>query len=338
MFRVPFALLLASLFFIPHGSLHAQGMHSRGGAGGVIDIRVRYANGSGGPRGIHVRLEAAEGGPAGDCITVDGGRCQFNVDARGVYMVLLKEHGFKDQSVRVELVGNSHGFASLDLVPVPGEQTEDNSDTSVAQGPKSVSVLDLSVPENARQEFQKGEDMLKEEKWADGISHLHKALKLYEPFPQAYQLLGSAYVQQQDWTNAKDALEKSIQLDSNSAPAQTELGAVFNQLKDYPQAEKALTRALTITPDAATAHYEITKTYLAEQKWQDAEAHAAKAEAAMPTLAPVHVLMGNILLHKGDAPGALREFQEYLRLAPDGPMAGSARDVSEKIKRAIAKN
>jgi hypothetical protein len=45
--------------------------------------------------------------------------------------------------------------------------------------------------------------------------------------------------------------------------------------------------------------------------------------------------MGNILLKKRDAEGALREFQEYLRLDPNGPMAAAVRDVVAKIQKAL---
>jgi hypothetical protein len=55
-----------------------------------------------------------------------------------------------------------------------------------------------------------------------------------------------------------------------------------------------------------------------------------------PDFAPAHILMGNILLHKHDPAGALREYQEYLRLAPQGPMAEQTHEVVVKIEKALA--
>jgi hypothetical protein len=42
--------------------------------------------------------------------------------------------------------------------------------------------------------------------------------------------------------------------------------------------------------------------------------------------------MGNILLRKRDADGALLQFQEYLRLAPNGAMAEPTRQMVSKLE------
>jgi hypothetical protein len=44
--------------------------------------------------------------------------------------------------------------------------------------------------------------------------------------------------------------------------------------------------------------------------------------------------LGNIALRKDDAAGALKEFQEYLRLDPTGPMAQGAKAMVTKIQDA----
>ena len=54
-----------------------------------------------------------------------------------------------------------------------------------------------------------------------------------------------------------------------------------------------------------------------------------------PTMATVHVLLGNIALRKQDTPGALKEFQEYLKLDPNSPMAEGTRTMVKKIEKAL---
>lgn len=325
-----FILPLSACLAIP-SSLQAQ--RSAGGrpAGGVIDVQVRYANGAPGPRGIHIRLEAAEGGPAGDCETVEGGKCQFNLASSGVYMVRMSERGFKEVIVRVELIGMSRGYASLELKPVPGDVPPE---APKQEGEDMVSVLDLSIPESARQEFEKGQGALQENKLDDGIAHLRKAIKLYDAFPQAYTLLGTAYLGQKEWKKAEVAFRKASDLDPKFPDAYFELGAVFNQTKEYPQAETVLLKGLELKPEAAGGHYELAKTYWALGRWQDAAPHARKAVAGMPDLAPAHALLGNVMLRESNAQGALHEYQEYLRLDPDGPMAPGVRQMIEKIQKA----
>ena len=327
-----FILLLFTCLAVP-SSLHAQKTGGGGRpSGGVIEVQVRYPNGAPGPRGIHVRLEAAEGGPAGDCVTVDGGKCQFSLASSGVYMVRMSERGFKEVIVRVELIGMSRGYATLELKPNPGEAPPE---TPKQESGDTVSLLDLSIPENARQEFEKGQGALKENKLDDGVAHLRKAIKLYNAFPQAYTLLGTAYLGQGNWKDAQVALRKANELDPKLPDAYLEFGAVFNQTKEYPQAETALLKGLELNPEAAGGHYELAKTYWALGRWQDAAPHARKAVAGMPDLAPAHALLGNVLLRESNAQGALHEYQEYLRLDPNGSMAPGVRQMIEKIQKAL---
>src|SRR5258708_13698824 len=194
--------------------LNAQRGSSRGGpSGGVIDVQVRYANGAPGPSGIHVRLESPEAGSAGDCQTVEGGKCQFNLASSGVYRVRMSERGYREVIVRVELIVMSRGYASLELHPIPGEAPAKSAKEPVGD---SVSVVDASVPPNAREEYDKAQSALVDNKTEAAIAHLQKAVKLYKPFPSAYTLLGRAYLTQKNWKEAEAALQKPISLDAAS--------------------------------------------------------------------------------------------------------------------------
>ncbi len=298
-----------------------------------IDVQVRNPDGTPAPRGIHVTLEWAEGGVVGDCQTATGGRCQFIPPSPGTFLVRINQTGYKEVTARLDLTGIQKGFASLDLKPIPGETPpappkEDQRNV--------VSLADLGVPDNARREFDKGQDALKKNNLDSGISHFRKAIQLHESFPQAYTMLGTAYLQRNSLEDAQTALQKAIQLDPKSGASYLELGAAYNQMKNYPEAEKALTHGLELNRDAAGGHYELAKTYWAMGRWQDAEPHALKAVELQPELAPAYVLLGNIMLRKRDAQFALKYFQEYLHRAPGGPLAEPTRQMVDKIEKALA--
>src|SRR5204863_5371847 len=234
--------LAALLFFcplLPAPAWAQRGAASSGRSAGAaeINVQVRNPNGTAAPRGIHVRLESEEGGAADDCVTETAGKCRFLPNSSGMYVVRLNQVSYQEVSVHVNLVDSLRGYVTLDLKP---DHPEAPSDSPAGVIGDSVSARELSIPENARLEFEKGQRAMKENKLDAGISHLLKAIKLYDAFPLAYTLLGTAYLEEQNWKDAETALQKSISFDSRSADAYLALGAVFNQTKSYPQAETAL--------------------------------------------------------------------------------------------------
>jgi hypothetical protein len=299
-----------------------------------IDVQTRMANGHPGPRGVHVVLDSAEGGSEGDCQTREGGKCEFRPTSAGVYIVRLQQPGYESVSARVELTSITRQMVTLELKPIDGGPQPAANE---AGSPGVVSAAEASLPPKAHAELLKGRQAIDEKKMDEAIEHLKKSIFAYNAYPQSHLLLGSAYLEEKNWKGAEASLEKAIELDPKLSDAYLELGAVYNQTKEYPKAETVLNKGLELSPDAGGGHYELAKTYWAMGRWQDAAPHAKTAVTSMPSLAPPHVLLGNILLKQRDLNGALHEYQDYLRLDPDGSMASGTREIVEKIKKALEK-
>jgi Tfp pilus assembly protein PilF len=304
-------------------------------SGGIIDVQVRFLDGRPAPRGIHVRLESAEGGAEADLDTIEGGKCQFRQSTSGVFIVRIAEGNYKEVSARVELIVNPMAYVTLDLIPLKKEPIPEVS-VPAAAAADSVSVKDLAIPVPARQEFNKGEEALRAKNADESVKHFQKAIKLYDQYPQAYRMLGDALVEKRQLPEAEAALKKSIELQPDLAPAYFDLGALRNQTKNYSGAEEALKKGLDLTPDATVGKYELAKTYWAMGRWQDAAPLASNTVKELPDLAAAHVLLANIRLKLRDAPGALHEYQEYLRIEPQGSMAPQVRDMVDKLQKALA--
>lgn len=326
-------LLFVTVLAFPRFAFGQRSSSSRVGL--EINVQVRTAAGKPAPAGTHVGLELAEGGPVEECQTEPDGRCHFIPPSPGSYLVRLKQPGYKEQFSRVDLISTSKGYVSLTLQPIPGAKEPDAPKDAAGGG--AVSAADLAVPDNAKKEFEAAQKALDAKDFDSGIAHLKKATDLYPNFPQAYATMGAAYLEQKKYKEAQGALEKAVQLDPKAAGAYIELGATLNQLKDYPGAVTALTKGLDLNADVPAGNYELAKAYMAEQQWQNAEPVLRKVIAAQPDMAGAHVMLGNVLLKKGDGPGALNEFQTYLKLDPNGPMAAGVRDVIPKIQAALAK-
>ena len=326
---------VALLVFLGSPSrMWSQRNRSRSFVNSRIFVQVRRANGALAPQGILVKLEAEDGGVVAQDQTDASGKVTFLPPQPGIFMVVVSEPGYREVQRRVDLTISVTSAVNIELIPLPSRQGL--TETPQAAG-DTVSVSSLGIPDGARKEFEAARKLLNENHdIAACIVHLQKAIELDDTFPQAYLMLGMAYLQTQKWKDAQRALEKAVQLNPQSGEGYLALGASLSQQKDYAAAEKALIRGLELNPNAPEGDYELAKTYWALGRWQEAEPHAVKAAAMQPNLPAVHVLMGNILLRKRDNQGALKEFEEYLRLEPNGSMAPAVRGVVDKIQKALA--
>ena len=103
----------------------------------------------------------------------------------------------------------------------------------------------------------------------------------------------------------------------------------------YAEAETALAHGLELEPNSPDGHYHIAEAYWNLGRFDDSEPHARKALALKPDMAPAHVLLGNSMLRKRDAPGALKEFKEYLRLAPQGEFAPATKAAVDRLEKGL---
>lgn len=298
-----------------------------------ITVYVRAANNSAVGPGVNVRLDASPGGFIDEQRTDSSGKVTFIPKALTTYVVIIHERGFKEVVKPVDLSLTPSAAVSVQLIPLPGQPTELPTRNSEPGG--LVSAHELGVPEAAKREFDAGQKLLQESHNASkSIGHFRKAVQIDDHFSQAYVLLGLAYLQEKNLKDSQAALQKGVQLDPQSAAGFITLGACLNQQKDYPGAEKALTRGLELESESPEGQYELARTYWATRRWQAAEPHALKAESLQPKLPGVHVVLGNIYLQKRDNTAALKEFNEYLRLEPQGPMSEGVRTMIAKLEKA----
>ena len=298
-----------------------------------ITVYVRAANNSAVGPGINVKLEASPGGLIDEQNTDSSGKVTFIPKALTTYVIIIHEQGFKEVVKPVDLSLTPSAAVSVQLIPLPGQPAVTPARTPEPGG--LVSAHELAVPEAAMKEFQAGQKLLQESHDASkSIGHFRKAVKIDDHFSQAYVLLGLAYLQEKNLKDSQAALQKGVELDPQSAAGFITLGACLNQQKEYPEAEKALMRGLELQNESPEGQYELARTYWATHRWQEAEPHALKAESVQPKLPGVHVLLGNIYLQKRDNTAALKEFNEYLRLEPQGPMSEGVRTMIAKLEKA----
>src|ERR1700756_5726772 len=282
---------------------------------------------------VVVMVDAEDSGYAGQSETDASGRFEIQGLGPSSYRVSVRLPGYVPMVQHVSLTTNPMSYLSFELRPIPGHEAP----LLAPEGPDAVLNVRLAaVPEKARKEFTKAHELWQQGKDPqDGIEHLNKAIRVYPRFADAYVMLATLYMQQSKAREANSALDHAIEIDPKLPEARFTLGSLQNSQKDYAAAEKTLSEGLRLDERSPQGHYELAKTYWAMGRWQDAEPHALRTVTLQPGMAPVHVLLGNIALRKHDARRALREFQEYLRLDPKGPMAEGTEAIVKRIQDAL---
>jgi len=324
--RIRNALLLAAVICLisPAASPQNPNFHA------FVHGTVRDAVTHNALNNVVVMVEAATSGYAGQVQTDSSGNFRIEGLIADVYVVHIRVPGYEEMAQRVDLTVTSSNYLNFELRRKPG-----NAAPSLPpEGPRTgVDARLANIPEKARKEF-----FAAREAWQKGqdpevcVKHLQKATKIYPQFGEAYVLWASVEIGRNQPLEAEKMLQHAIEIDPKLPEAWFTLGMLQNREKNYADAEKNLLRGLQLDQRSAQGQYELAKTYWALGRWQNAEPYAINAAAAKPPIAAAHVLLGNIALRKNDLSAALKEFQEYLQLDPNGPMADGSRTMIKKLQ------
>lgn len=251
------------------------------------------------------------------------GKFEFDGLVPSRYRLTIEGQNFRPYSSNIDISMSHMSNELITLQPLK----------EAAPAPVPAKSGDETIPADAQKEFDAGQKALNDQKDPDGaMQHFRKATQLYGKYPEAYLMIGLLSLDQRKLDDAQAALQKSTELSPHLAQGFLALGAVYNQEKKFDDAQKALTRGLELKPDDAQGESDLARTYLSMGKWQDAEPHAQKSISLNPELPLPHIFLGNIALKKQDSQTALKEFKEYLRLDPQGPMAGAVQQMVAKLE------
>ena len=298
---------------------------------GFIRGQVRFDNGQPADHVI-IRLRSDMLAFQTETQTDIQGKFDFDGLPLTTFHLTIEGQGFRTYESHIDISMSKMAYEQITLQL----DKEPEAKAVPAEGPAgSLNARIAQIPPKARKEFDAGKQRMQAQDAIGSAQHFQKAIALYPQYAEAYQLLGVVHLEGGKFQEAEPELEKSVEIEPNMSTAHFALGVCRNLMAKYPEAETALLRGLELDPEAADGHYELAKTYWVLGRWQDSEPHAQKAVALKPNDGPPHVLLGDIALRKRDPQGALKEYQEYLRLEPKGPMAEGTRAMVDKIEQAL---
>jgi tetratricopeptide (TPR) repeat protein len=298
-----------------------------------IQGQVRYADGNG--PAFNVPVECAGSNCSGYQYTDRNGKFRWAFsggagDGTGQYTITVSVPGYLTESRSVTILDklqSEYMFFTL---------RRDPKATGAADGPPAV--VNAGAPVAARNAFEEGSKALDAGKTEESITHLEKAVSLYPNYLEAHLLLGTAYMNSKQWDKADASLRRALKINSKSPEVYFALGELYRQQKKYTEAVKEAQEGLKLDDKSWQGHLTLGRIYADQGDIAKAGPEVGKALQAKPDLAEGHLLAGNLFLKARQAENALTEFQEYLRLEPNGKYAASAKDWVEKIKKALAES
>lgn len=154
-----------------------------------------------------------------------------------------------------------------------------------------------------------------------------------------YVRIGDAYLKKNDAAAAEKAYLSAIEV--NGAPKDTAdaygaLATLYNQQRKLADAARMSQKETELR--AASGGGDATSIYNAgailwnQGKLEEAKAQFAKAIELNPKMADAHYYLGMCLVAESKTAEAKASMEEYLRLAPNGPNAATAKAVLESLK------
>lgn len=204
--------------------------------------------------------------------------------------------------------------------------------SDVIERDQSISTVELSVPQNAKQEFRKAQDRLSRQDVAGAVQHLNKAVELAPQFVAAWNNLGTIAYQSNQFVQAEEYFRKALKQDPDAYYPLVNLGGTLLSLKRYEESLPINARAVKEKPGDPLAQSQLGQSYFFLGQLDAAENHLMKAKSLDPShfSHPQLVLM-RIYAAENKSSEALMEMEEFLRLHPDSKTASRIRERMGKL-------
>ena len=243
--------------------------------------------------------------------TDSSGLFAFRRLSTGIFQVRVQTYGtsYIGQIKRVQLE-RTRAFEQVDFVLV-SKQTSSISPTGGA-------VFVQEVPEQARREFDRGSDLLKNDRRKEGVAALKKAVEMFPSYFAALELLGMEYVKQQEYEPAIDVLTKAVEVNRRAYQSLYGLSVAQQSLKQLPQAVESMRRAITLNPGSVNANLWMGMLLRQSAKLDEAETYLKQADKlAESKSADAHWQLALLFNDLKRYREAADELELFLKVQPD---------------------
>lgn len=195
-----------------------------------------------------------------------------------------------------------------------------------------VSVADLSIPVRARKEFNKGNEALQKQDFAQARHRLSKAVSLYPPFASAYNNLAVVFAHLGDQECEREALQKALDLNDHFELAYLNWGRMEIADSNFADAESALRKASLLDQNDSTATILLAYSQFMQGHSQTAIASSQRAHKLGKPHAFAHRIAARGFVQLRQLDRAAEELRVAMDEDPAGHQGSEARKEWEQLR------
>jgi len=275
---------------------------------------------------VMVRIETGSGALVDQGTTDSMGRFRFTRLRSGNYKISASAPGVVTQSQFVDVSRSSPRVHVLLQLPLESPTFKPRTGR--------VGVIDARVPAEAKLAFDKAHAALADKKSDVAIAQFKKAVEIYPDFYDAHLSLAQLYIDSNQWEKAEGSLRQAVRIDPKAVAAMVSLGEVYRREKKYDEGQRVLEEALKLDNNSWESNFTLGRIHWELKDIPKAGKYVARTIELQPNVAEAHLLAGNIFIRAGLPANAIIEYEEYLRLAPQGEFAVQTQVLVEKLKKA----
>ncbi len=197
-----------------------------------------------------------------------------------------------------------------------------------------VSAKSLAAPQEAKDEFAKGMELLNQKKDAKGSVPLFQhAIELAPEFYDAHYALGLAQLQLQALDEAEKSLARAIEIEPKLLQPYHPLATILITRRRFEEAEKLLHRALELDPKGWQWPFELARSQATQRNWEQAIVYGKQAHAAANVPTKIHLLMADIYSNAGQIEQASAELDEFEKLDPQSPYMPKVKQARAQLRK-----
>jgi len=190
--------------------------------------------------------------------------------------------------------------------------------------------------EELAQAFKDGDAALEAGNFDEAIAKFTAIAAEVPKCPSCHSKIGDVYVKKGDLDAAEKAYLKAIDVDPAQPDAYAALAGIYNKQKKFDEATKMSAKANEL--QGAVGGSDPSSVFNQgiilwnQSKIPEAKAQFLKAIELDPKMADAHYWLGMSIVNEGKLADSKKSFEEYLKLAPTGQYADTAKAILATIK------